>query len=96
MPAASLSILVSGTVAWGQDPGWPRQYTDRGNTLVVYQPQVDDWINFTELDWRMPVPLTPAGGKAVVGFGVPPDDRPDPFKRVIHDFPCRVLWEVVR
>jgi hypothetical protein len=35
--------------------------------LVYYQPQVDDWQNFKDLDFRLTVSLTPAGGKAVVG-----------------------------
>src|SRR5271155_103165 len=43
---ASLMILVSATVALGQDPGWPRQRVDHGNTLITYQPQIDDWNNF--------------------------------------------------
>jgi hypothetical protein len=50
-----------------QDPGWPRQRIENGNKLVIYQPQVDDWKNFTELDWRMAVELTPKGGKPAVG-----------------------------
>ena len=33
----------------------------------MYQPQVDDWKNFRELDWRMAVSLTPAGGKSALG-----------------------------
>lgn len=50
-----------------EDPGWPRQITNQGNTLVLYQPQVDDWKNFRELDWRMAFSLTPAGGEEAVG-----------------------------
>ena len=50
-----------------EDPGWPRQITDQGNTLVLYQPQVDDWKNFRELDWRIAFSLTPAGGQEAVG-----------------------------
>ncbi|MGB8440136.1 MAG: hypothetical protein WCE26_12145 [Candidatus Acidiferrales bacterium] len=50
-----------------EDPGWPRQITNQGNTLVLYQPQVDDWKNFRELDWRMAFSLTPAGGQEAVG-----------------------------
>ena len=65
--SASLLILVSVTAAWGLDPGWPRQMENQGNTLVIYQPQVDDWKNFTELDFRMAVSLTPAGGRTAVG-----------------------------
>lgn len=51
-----------------EDPGWPRQLTDQGNTLILYQPQVDDWNNFKELDWRMAFSLTPAGGEEIVGI----------------------------
>lgn len=65
--AASLLILASVTVALGEDPGWPRQLTKQGSTLVYYQPQVDDWKDFTDLAWRMAFSLTPAGGKEVVG-----------------------------
>src|SRR5580704_16738830 len=50
-----------------EDPGWPREITNQGNTLLLYQPQVDDWKNFQELDWRMAFSLTPAGGQEVVG-----------------------------
>ena len=50
-----------------EDPGWPRETNNQGNILVTYQPQVDDWKNFRELDWRMAFSLTPAGGQEVVG-----------------------------
>ncbi len=50
-----------------EDPGWPREITNQGNTLVLYQPQVDDWKNFRELSWRMALSLTPAGGQEAVG-----------------------------
>jgi hypothetical protein len=50
-----------------EDLGWPREITNRGNTLVLYQPQVDDWQNFRELNWRMAFSLTPAGGREAVG-----------------------------
>ena len=64
----SLLMFVSAGVALGQDQGWPRQRVDgQGNTLITYQPQVDDWKNFRQLDWRMAFSLTPAGGKAIVG-----------------------------
>ena len=49
------------------DPGWPREHVRDGNRLLVYQPQVDDWKNFNDLNWRMAVSLTPKGGKEVVG-----------------------------
>ena len=55
------------TTVVDEDPGWPREITDQGNTLVLYQPQVDVWTNFRELDWRMAFSLTPAGGQEAVG-----------------------------
>ncbi len=63
-------ILVSTAISVAQDQGWPRQRIENGNTLVTYQPQVDDWKNFTELDWRMAFELTPKGGKTAVGVAV--------------------------
>ncbi|HET6513907.1 MAG TPA: hypothetical protein VFG09_02015 [Thermodesulfovibrionales bacterium] len=63
-------ILFAAVTSFAQDPGWPRQRIENGNTLILYQPQVDDWKNFTELDWRQAFTLTPQGGKQVVGVGV--------------------------
>jgi hypothetical protein len=64
-----LAILILGiaTVAAAQDPGWPRQITKPGGTLVYYQPQVDSWQNYSLLDWRMALTLTPTGGQKVIG-----------------------------
>lgn len=63
----SLLLFVVTTPAFAQDPGWPRKMSKNGHALVIYQPQVDDWKNFSELDWRMAVSLTPKGEKPVVG-----------------------------
>jgi len=49
------------------DPGWPRQKTTDQGTLVYCQPQVDDWKEFKQLDFRMAFSLTPKGQKEVVG-----------------------------
>ena len=38
-----------------------------GGTLVLYQPQVDDWKNYQEVDARMAFTITPTGGKQHVG-----------------------------
>src|SRR5271167_489803 len=65
--AASLLFLASVSGISAQDPGWPRQITKPQGTVVYYQPQVDDWTNFQQLDWRMAISITPAGGKATVG-----------------------------
>jgi hypothetical protein len=63
-------ILVSVASASAQDPGWPRQITKPQGTLVYYQPQVDDWVNFEKLDWRMAISVTPTGGTETVGVVV--------------------------
>ena len=63
-------LLTSATISLAQDPGWPRQRVDSGNTLISYQPQVDDWKNFQELDWRMAFALTPKGGEQAIGIAV--------------------------
>ena len=63
-------ILASTTLSFGQDLEWPRQRVENGNILITYQPQVDDWKNFQELDWRMAISLTPKDGKPAVGVVV--------------------------
>ena len=66
-----LLMLALGTAsAADQDMGWPRQQTANGNVLVMYQPQIDSWQNFSKLNWRMAVSLTPAGGKPAIGVVV--------------------------
>lgn len=65
----ALSTLAFAThlLALAQDPGWPRQIIKPGGKLVIYQPQVDSWNNFTAITWRQAFQLTPTGGKQVVG-----------------------------
>lgn len=50
-----------------QDPGWPRQKTSPAGKFIYYPPQVDDWRNYKDLDFRMAFSLTPTGGKQVIG-----------------------------
>lgn len=56
-------VLTLGTAATAQTPGWPRTITKPDGTLVLYQPQVDDWKSFQLVDARMAFALTPTGGK---------------------------------
>ncbi len=63
----SMLSFMFATVGLAQDPGWPRQKSSPAGKLVYYQPQVDDWTNYKELDFRMAFSLTPAGGKQTVG-----------------------------
>jgi hypothetical protein len=47
---------------------WPRQITKGGNRLTYYQPQVDSWADYRQLDGRVAVVLTPAGGESITGM----------------------------
>jgi hypothetical protein len=53
--------------AFAQDPGWPRQFVKPGGTVIIYQPQVDEWLNFNDIKWRQAFQLTPTAGKQIVG-----------------------------
>ena len=37
--------------------------TKPGGMLVLYQPQVDDWKHFKQVDARLAFTITPTGGK---------------------------------
>ena len=56
-------MAVAATAA-ADDPIWPRQITKPGGKLVIYQPQVDDWKDFQQVDARMAFTITPTGGKS--------------------------------
>jgi hypothetical protein len=60
-------ILTFVSVSVAQDPGWPRQKASPAGRLVYYQPQVDSWNNYRDVQFRMAFSLTPTGGKQVVG-----------------------------
>src|SRR5437667_10808569 len=61
------AISKPNTAGAPADPGWPRQRTNQSGSLVYYQPQIDAWINFKELTFRMAFSLTPKGQKEIVG-----------------------------
>jgi hypothetical protein len=68
----ALSTLAAGNLFSAStpppaDPGWPRQRSNDQGRLIYYQPQVDSWTNFTELQFRMAFSLTPKGGKEIIG-----------------------------
>src|SRR5208283_6127649 len=62
-----LLLLSATTLSPSQDLGWPRTITKPGGKLVLYQPQVDDWKNYQQVDVRMAFAITPTGGKSHVG-----------------------------
>lgn len=61
--------------ARAQDPGWPRKLVKPGGTVLIYQPQVDDWQNFIDIKWRPTVrllnPTTAAAQAKVMYTGEP-------------------------
>ncbi len=59
------SVLLG--TSFAQDPGWPRQIVRPGGTMIIYQPQVDEWTGYTDLKWRQAFKLTPTGGQEIVG-----------------------------
>ena len=61
----SEALAASGS-AFEQDPGWPRTLEKPGATVIAYQPQVDEWNNFSDITWREAFQLIPAGGKQVI------------------------------
>jgi hypothetical protein len=63
----SALILSACSCVWAQDPGWPGKLVKPGGTVLIYQPQVDDWQNSTDIKWRQAFQLTPTGGKEVDG-----------------------------
>ena len=58
-----LLVCATAGIVRAQDAGWPRTFTKPAGTLVLYQPQVDDWKQFSQLDARSAFSLTPTGGK---------------------------------
>jgi hypothetical protein len=50
------------TAAPTGDPGWPRVFTSGGDTITVYQPQLDSWAG-DALAARMAISILPAGAK---------------------------------
>ncbi len=62
----TLAVCLSG-VAVAQQTGWPRSFNNSGGSLVLYQPQVDDWKNYAVVNARSAFAVTPAAGKEAVG-----------------------------
>jgi hypothetical protein len=60
-------LLMASAAGFAQDPGWPRKLVKAGGTAIAYQPQVDEWKDFTDITWRLAFQMTPTGGKQVIG-----------------------------
>lgn len=51
------------------DQGWPRTFAKDGDSLVMYQPQIDAWTNYTRIRFRAALAVTPKGATEPV-YGV--------------------------
>jgi hypothetical protein len=60
----SFCLVIS---SFAQDIGWPREKTTADATIIYYQPQLDDWKNFRQLDARMAVSIRTKTGQPTVG-----------------------------
>ena len=56
-----LSCLVSATLA--QNIGWPREKSNADAIIIYYQPQLDEWRNFREIEARMAVSIKTKSGQ---------------------------------
>jgi hypothetical protein len=63
LSVTALALSSPGVLAAEEDPGWPREITRNGATLIVYQPQLDEWTDYLRIEARVAVALTPAGGE---------------------------------
>jgi hypothetical protein len=66
-PAATSTTASEQAPAFAEDPSWPRKLEKPGGTVIAYQPQVDEWKDFTDITWREAFQMTPTGGKQVIG-----------------------------
>src|SRR2546427_7678572 len=57
--------LVSASFA--QDLGWPREKSNAGGTIIYYQPQLDEWKDYRQIDARMAVSIKTKTGRPAVG-----------------------------
>lgn len=67
----SLAVLTAAAVTWSAaaqapeapptDPGWPRTFSNKGTTLVLYQPQIDAWKDHEKIKFRCALEITPSG-----------------------------------
>jgi hypothetical protein len=48
-------------------PRWPMEFMKDDARLIIYQPQLKDWIRFRDLTSDTAVSITPPGGKPVLG-----------------------------
>jgi hypothetical protein len=56
--ALLFTSLVAVTAAAAEDPGWPRTFERKGQSVVMHQPQVDDWKDYEKITFRAAIAVT--------------------------------------
>ena len=72
MLSVVLALLASPARAQSSAPadqGWPRVFTQGDQKVVLYQPQIDSWKDFQQVQFRMAAAVTP-GGASQPGYGI--------------------------
>ncbi|HTE24620.1 hypothetical protein [Flavitalea sp.] len=64
---AVIVIMLFAIPGFSQDVTFPRQLTNEGSVLTMYQPQVDSWEQYKRLHYRMAFTLKPNQGQEVSG-----------------------------
>jgi hypothetical protein len=54
------------TASFAQDIGWPREKSNADATIIYYQPQLDEWKDYRQLDARMAVSVRQKTGQPTV------------------------------
>ena len=61
----TLAMTATTAIARDQDPreGWPRQYKTDAGELIIYQPQIQSWDNYSRMKALAAIQVTPSGKK---------------------------------
>lgn len=75
LPRNSAALLVSclllSTAVQAEDQGWPREKVAADGTRIkIYQPQIDSWDRYVDLQFHMAVEVTPQGDERAVPAAV--------------------------
>jgi hypothetical protein len=64
---AGALIFCLARASFAQDKGWPREKSNANATIIYYQPQLDEWKDYRQLEARMAVSIRQKTGQPTVG-----------------------------
>lgn len=64
---AGALIFCLASASFAQDKGWPREKSNANATIIYYQPQLDEWKDYRQLEARMAVSIRQKTGQPTVG-----------------------------